>query len=268
MPVDANPQLVARVAGVLLNAHDLFTGDAANQALVARFAGRKLSPVLARLGMAPRAGEPTNNAVLRSQLIAVLGSLGDKAVLAEALRRFAALERNPQALDGPLRTTILSIVASQADEQNWTKLHTMALGETVPLVRAQLYRLLASSDDERLAQRALTLALTSEPGATNASTMVSEVSSRHPDLAFEFATANREKVLAMVDVSSSSRYIPALASGSANPGTVAKLQAFAEGFMTPQSRRPADIAISRIRDRIRVRQTAAPAIAQWLKTHS
>jgi hypothetical protein len=38
--------------------------------------------------------------------------------------------------------------------------------------------------------------------------------------------------------------------------------------MTPQSRRPADIAIGAIRDRVKVRRDRLPDIARWLDTHA
>lgn len=267
MPADGSTQLVGRAAEVLSSVHSLYAGDPARQAIVARYAHSKLSPVLSRLGMNPRNGEASNDAVLRSGLITVLGQLGDPAVTSEARRRFAALDRDPHALDGPLRTTILGLVAYNADAPTWDRLHAMALAEKVPLVRAQLYRLLASTRDEALARRALDLALTAEPGATNASAMISAVASYHPDLAFDFALANRERVAALVDASSASRYFPGLAGESSDPATVEKLGRYAGQFMTVQSRRPADIAIGRIQDRIRVRGTALPAITQWFEAH-
>jgi hypothetical protein len=36
--------------------------------------------------------------------------------------------------------------------------------------------------------------------------------------------------------------------------------------MTPESRRPADIAIAAIQDRARVRETQVPGITRWLET--
>jgi aminopeptidase N len=217
--------------------------------------------------MNPRSGEPSNDAVLRSRLISALGGLGDPAVITEAKRRFAALKRDPQALNGPLRTTILGIVAENADAATWDQLHAQALAEKVPLVRTQLYRLLASTKDQALARRALALALTPEPGATNSSAMIGAVAGNHPDLAFDFALANRAQVAGLVDASSSSRFFPQLAGGSSDPAMIAKLQDYATRFMTSQSRRPADIAIGRIQDRIRIRQAATPAITAWLRAH-
>ena len=68
-----------------------------------------------------------------------------------------------------------------------------------------MYGLLSNSKDEALARRALALALTDEPGATNSSGMISNVSYEHPDLAFDFAVAHREQVDKLVDTTSITR---------------------------------------------------------------
>ena len=134
-------------------------------------------------------------------------------------------------------------------------------------MRTALYRLLGGVRDTALAQRALELALTDEAGPGNSSQIIGAVAALHPDLVFDFALQHREKVESFVDVSSRSRYLPRLAWRSADPAMIEKLEAYAQRFMTPQSRKPADITISMIRDRIRVRQTRLPDITQWLAAH-
>ena len=266
VPANANPQLHARVATILGQIYNLYRGDPQRQAMLARYASAKLSPVLARVGWTPRPGEPSTAAILRSNLISTLGAVGDPAVVAEANRRFAAGDASVTA--GPLRTTILSVVSLNLDPARWDQLRAQAQAEKNPLVRAQLYRLLGASRDPALAQRALDLALTEEPGATTSPGMISAVAGQHPDLAYGFALRNREKVDALVDVSSRSAYIPGLAAGSTDPAMIARLQEHATRYMTAESRRPADIAIAAIEDRVRVRQTRLPDITRWLEAKS
>ena len=76
--------------------------------------------------------------------------------------------------------------------------------------------------------------------------------------------AHRERVEALVDSSSRSRFIPGLGAGSSDPAMVQKLRDFAEQHMTPQSRAPADRAIASIQDRLRVRRDRLPDITRWL----
>jgi aminopeptidase N len=262
-PANAHGRLVSRMAGVLAQVNGMYEGDPAHRAMIARFAFAKLEPAMRRLGWAARANEPANDAVLRDELIGTLGAMGHPATVAEANRRFAV--NDPSVTAGQLRQTILGIVARNADEATWERLRVMARDERNPLVRVQLYQLLGSVRDERLAQRALDLALTAEPGATNASQLISSVSGQHPDLAFDFALRNRERVEGLVDASSRSRYLAQLGAGSADPAMIGKLTDYAERHLTPQSRGSADRAIASIRDRVRVREQRLPDISRWLE---
>jgi aminopeptidase N len=263
MPNERSTALTARAATILEQIYDLYDGDPAHQAMVARYAATKLSPVLAQIGWAPRSGEAATVPVLRAELIATLGAMGDPGVVAEAKRRFAA--GDPLATAGPLRTTILSVVAQNIDAAGWERLRAQAKSETNPLVKAQLYRQLGAARDPALAQRALDLALTDEPGATTSSALISSVADAHPDLAFDFAIRNRTRVEPLVDSSSRSRFLPGLARGSADPAMIAKLEDYATRYMTAQSRRPADASIASIRDRVRVRQERLPDVTRWLE---
>jgi len=265
-PADGKAALYSRMASILTSVYDLYDGDPRHQAMVARYAGAKLAPVLARIGWAPRPGEAATVPVLRADLIARLGGMGEASVVAEANRLYAA--GDPLATAGPLRSTILSAVARNIDSAGWERLRTQARAETNPLVKAQLYRQLGAARDPALAQRALDLALTDEPGATTSSALIAAVADEHPDLAVDFAIRNRDKVEPLVDSSSRSRFVPRLANGSADPAMVAKLEDYATRYMTPQSRRPADQSIAAIRDRVRVRTERLPDITRWLETNA
>ena len=262
-PADANPRLVQAVAAILAQIHGMYEGDPRHQALVTRYATARLAPVLARIGWAAKPGEPATVTLLRANLVATLGTVREPGVVAEANRLTAA--RSPLATAGPLRTAIASIVAQNADAAAWDRLHAEAQAEKNPLIRTQLYRQLASARDEGLARRALELALTPEPGATNSSGIISGVAAQHPDLAFDFAIRHREQVEALVDISSRSRFIPQLGARSTDPAMVGRIEDYATHYLTPQSRRPADQAIAAIRDRIRVRETRLPDISRWFE---
>ncbi|MEA3066440.1 MAG: hypothetical protein QOJ27_2901 [Sphingomonadales bacterium] len=263
VPANANPQVWSRVAAILSRVDELYEADPAHRAMISRYASARLSPVLKRIGWAPRAGEAPTVPVLRADLIKTLGEMGDEAVVAEANRRLAA--GDPLATAGPLRTTILAVNARNIDAAGWERLRAQARAERSPLVKAQLYRLLGTARDPALAQRALDLALTDEPGATTGSAIISAVSEQHPDLAFDFAARNREKVEGLVDISSRSRFLAGLGGGSADPAMIGKLEDYAKRHLNAQSRGRVDVAIASIRDRIRVRTTRLPDITRWLE---
>jgi aminopeptidase N len=262
-PANGNSRLLTRMAGIFSQIGGMYAEDPAHRAINARFAFAKLEPAMRRLGWTPRANEPANDAVLRNELITTLGGLGHPATLAEANRRFAANDPSVQA--GPLRSTILGIVAVNADEATWERLRRMARDEHSSQVRVDLYRLLGSVKDERLARRALELALTDEVGATNSSQIFGAVAAQHPDLAFDFAVAHRQQVEAFVDASSRSRFFARLGGGSSDPAMVDKLSDYATQYLNAQTRREVDRAIAGINDRLRVRRERLPQITRWLE---
>ena len=164
-PASADPQVWGRIATVLDRLNEYYDGEGERQARLRTFAIARLGPVLDRLRWTAEPGELDTVAILRAELIETLSALGDSKVIAEARRRYAAGDE--KSVPPPLRKTILSVVARHADAATWDRLHKEARAEKTPLVKDHLYSLLASTEDEALARRALELALTDEPGATN-----------------------------------------------------------------------------------------------------
>jgi len=268
-PAGADPAVWSRIAGLLDGIHERYReeargGDATRLRHFAAYATSRLAPLMAQVGWTARPDEPTAVANLRERLIVALSDLGDATTIAEARRRYAALAQDPQAVPGPLRKTVMGVVAQHADATMWDQLHTAARNETTPLVRDQRYTLLAATEDRALAMRALELALTDEPGLTISATMISEVAMRYPDMAFDFAVAHLAKINERVDASSRSRYLARLAMGSADPAMVNKLGAYAEANLAPTSRGDVEAAVAAIQDRIRVNAARLPEIDAWL----
>ena len=262
IPANGHAQLWIRAAGILSGLHSRYPEGSDERRQVAVYASRKLAPVLDRLGWSPRREEADDDRLLRAVLIGTLGGMGERTVVVEATRRFEL--NDPSVQSGPLRTTILGVVATHIDETGWRRIHEQARTAQAPQVRRQLYRLLGSARDETLARRALALALTDEPGATNSADMISAVAAVHPDLAFDFALQNREAVRALVDIASREEFIPILATGSSRAETAVRVRDYAERYMTASSRAVADTAIATIEDRVRVRETRLPDISRWL----
>jgi len=263
-PVDADPQIWGDIAGSFTSLDAYYAGDAARRAKLRTFAIARLAPVFAMIGWTAQPGEADPVTILRSDLIGTLGSLGDAAVIAEARRRYAAQATDPTAMPADLRRTILGVVALNADNETWDKLHADAIAEKTQLVKDMLYSLLSIAKDKALAQRALDLALTDEPGATNSASMISTVAGQHPELAFDFAVAHRAQVDKKIDSSSLSRYYPGLGNSSLDAAMVGKIKAYANAHLAAGSRRPAETVIANVQYRIKVRNERLPVISAWL----
>jgi aminopeptidase N len=265
-PADAAPEIWSAIAGQLGGLDNLFDGDEAGQARVRKFAIARLRPVLARVGWEAKADETSSTTLLRTRLISTLSSLDDAQVIAEARRRFAARDTDPTAMPAALRRTVLGIVASHADAATWDTLHAMAQAEKTAQVRDEYYVLLARSEDEALAKRALALALTDEPGETNSASMISGVSGKHPDLAFDFAMQHLAQIDPKVDTTSRSRFYPGIAGGSHDPAMIGKLRAYADAHVAAKSRRATDTAIAGVENAIKVRRERRPELEAWLRS--
>lgn len=264
LPADASPQVMERAANVIAGLADYAEGNAKREAALSRFATARLLPVLTRLGWTPRADEPVVDGDLRGTLIETLGRLGEPTVLAEARRRFAASKTDPAAIDPSLKVSILTVVARNADAQTWDTLHAMAKEETSAQVKTTLYSLLGKASDPALADKALALSLTDEPGLTTSPVIVSSVGGEQPDKAFDFVIAHHDAVMARVDGSGATRYVAKLAQGSADPAMAGKLKAYAEARLPVGARRPVDEAIAKIQDRIKVKDTRMGEVDTWL----
>jgi aminopeptidase N len=263
--LDASPALWQMLAGSVGGIDDLFEGDAKRQAAARAYALSRLSPKFQQLGWDNREGDSVTTKQLRTSLIGILSGLGDQKVIAEARRRFTASQTDPKALSPDLRRTVLGIVARNADAATWDQLHALAQREKSSMIRDQYYGLLAAAKDKALAQRALDMALTDEPGATNSAGIISGVSREHPEMAFDFAVAHRAQVDTLVDSTSRARYYPGLGSGASDLAMVAKIKAFAEQHIAATSRRDAETVISGIETRIKLRAQRKPQVDAWLK---
>jgi aminopeptidase N len=261
---DADPQVWGRIAGAFANINELYGSDDARKKKFAAYAISRLAPVMAKVGWSAAADEPEPVAKLREQLIGTLSRLDDPGVIAEARRRYAAQSGDPSAVPAPLRKIIYAVVAEHADAATWDELHAAVQAEKTPLVKSELYDLLASADDPALAKRALELALTDEPGATDSPAMIAHVAVTHPELAFDFALGHLAQVNQRVNITSRSTYFPRLASHGSSEAMIVKLDAYARANLAASSRRDADTAAAGIRNRMKVKAQRLPAIDAWL----
>lgn len=263
VPANGSPAVLAEVPSYLKSSYDMLEGDAAGRAKVAAYTSKKLNPALAAIGYDAKAGEGPQVPVLRTSLVATLGSMGDKAVVAEANKRFAALASNPAALDGPLRNVWLGIIAENADQATWDKLRVMAKGAKSDLEKSTVYALLGKAKNEKLSAQALDLALTDEPGKTTSAAIISQVGAAHPMQAVDYVLAHKAQYEALIDVSARSQALARLGGGSADPAMVTKLDAYATQYLTPDSRKVVDRSIAAIKTRIETRSRLKAPTAAW-----
>ena len=267
MPANGSAKVIQRTVGRWDDLYDRLDGDPAAQADIAARVVSAYGPRLRQLGFAPKAGEPAVDAVLRPTLINLLGKYRDPAVLAEASRLFAAWKTNPDAIPGSLKATWLGVIARNADAATWDAIHERARATTGSIERASLYQLLGRAKDDALAQRALDLALTNEPGKTTSSGMITAVAGQHPRVAIDFVLSHLAQVNQLIDISGRSRFMQRLAASSRDPALIPVLENYAQANLAESDRKPIQQAVDRIRSEAAQAQRIRTETAAWLKAH-
>jgi aminopeptidase N len=261
---DADPQVWGRIVGSLSAIATYLNGEPQRKAKFERYALAQLKPLMARIGWQATADQAPTVATLRDELISALSLLDDADTIAEARRRFAAQATDPAALPGPIRKTVLAVVARHADGATWDQIRAMAQNEKNSVMRDYLYQLLGDAKDVTLAQRALELALTPEPGATNSAPILGAVAAEFPDMTFDFAMQRLEQVAALVDADARTIFLPRLARSSHDPAIIGKLEALAQAHVPANSRMTLNATIARVKNTIRIRTERMPAVDAWL----
>jgi aminopeptidase N len=184
--------------------------------------------------------------------------------VAEAGRRFVALDSDAHALDGPLKQNWIGIIARNASPAEWDKLARLAQANTSTVARSDLFEQLGGPRDEALGRRALDLALTDKPGKTTSAAIIAAVAVEHSELAFDFFLAHRDAVLALVDASGRTTYVERLAAHADNDAMVAKLSAYRQ-TLPADAQKPVERALVRLKNRLAVKERVARETVAWLK---
>lgn len=263
-PLDSDPIVWRQLAGRLRELDRVFDGSP-EQSAWRRLARDRLRPEFEVLGWTPRPDQGESAAILRERLIVSLGELDDAAVIAAARERFEREPSDPSALPAAIRDATLAVVARHADARTWEEMLARARKEPDPREKQRAYLRLGQPLDPALARRALELALSGEPPITVAPGIIDAVSDRHPDMAFSFALANEQAVLAKVEASSRWSYIPTLARTSSDLELARKLRDYAQSAIPEGARKDAEEVMAEIDRRARSYAHLRPQLESWVK---
>ncbi len=259
---DADPLVWTLVSAQLARLGDLYQGTPLGDRLRAKTLV-EMAPALERVGLEPRRGDGPLETNLREALVGQLGNAGDTRVTDAARRYVGQLGRDSSAIPPAIRGPILRTYAANATPAEWDALLALTRAETSPVVRNTYVDLLGLTGDPALAARALDLVKASDFTEPQRVSLLAAVATRHPDLAFDFATANADAVGAMLETSSRSSFIVQLAARSTNPATIGKVQAWAAKNLPASSRAPAERTVNAIRNRIAFADRLRPAVTRW-----
>jgi aminopeptidase N len=225
-----------------------------------------LQPKFAQLGWEAKPGESTLDTTLRARLVAALGRYGDRAVIAECLRRFQVYVTDPASLPGNLRGPVLEVVGRHATRETFDQLHALARNARTTEEKRRAYSGMQAAIDPVLAQEMIALSLSNELSATEtARNLAAVAANEHPDLAWDFARQHADALLAQTTYFGRNEYLPNIAQYFTDGARADELEAFVREHQSadflPEMAKGADV----IRLYAAVKQRELPAIDAWVK---
>jgi aminopeptidase N len=198
-----------------------------------------LGPTFDLLGWDPKPGESAKLAILRANVIQVLGDLDDDDIIKGCQERFQKYAVDPASLPPDLRPPVCRVAAREADESIWNTLHELGLRTTSIEEKQTYYDALAAARDPKLVAKTLQIALTDELPTSRALYLISKVArdSEHPELAWKFAQANMKALLRKADALGSNSFAPSLFTFFSDKSRADELRAYAKANLPSDSAR-------------------------------
>jgi aminopeptidase N len=263
VPANADPLVVHLLVDQLTDLDGLHDGLATQPAYRA-FARSLLNPVFARVGWEAAAGEGAESGTLRADLIEALGTFDDPAVVADSERRFRRYASERASLQGDVRGAVLAVVALRADGGAWDALHARAKAAASPLEQAELYELLGRARDPVQADRALALAISGEPAATVAGSLLRSVAQGHPGATLDFIAANWEQVEPLFGEGGAASIAARFFDAAADRAVLPRLDAFVTAHVPAATRSRIVKNAALISYRATVRDRQLPQADRWI----
>jgi aminopeptidase N len=168
------------------------------QPAVAALARSVVKPIAQRLGWDAHPEETPDVQQLRRTLLRDLGEWGDREVIAEARRRFAAFVADHDAVAADDQALVLGIVMRTAHAATFDTLHAIARAEKDDTAQRRYYAALMQAGDPELAQQAAAIAVSEEipPQAANRRIqLVVALAEQHPALSWTTFSTHAEQLL-------------------------------------------------------------------------
>src|SRR5712691_10522920 len=229
-----------------------------------------LRPTFDRLGWEPKKDDAPRLAILRGSLIAALGDLEDREIIAGCRNRFQKYLGDPASLPPDLRAPVLWVVGHDADQATWEKLHELGLKTTSIEEKLNYYDALAAVRDPKLVAKTLQISITDELPTSRAVFLVGKVAryGGRPEIAWEFAKANMKALLAKTDALAANSYTPSLFTFFSESSRVDELKKYAKANLPPTSAKEVAKAVDEIEFRAEFKRRLASQLTLWIDKRS
>ncbi len=245
---------------------DALEADQPGRAAFRLYATALLRPQLQRLGWEPRAGESSQDALLRTSVILRLGLFDDESVVAEARARFAKFLAVPDSLPAELRMPVLRIAGRYADRTTYDQLHELARRAKGTEERRLYYFAMAGALDPELAKSTLALSLTDETVPQETTQFVVEVAQagEQKELAWTFAKEHVKDLLSRLEAFRRNAYIPSILGAFNDAARADELEAYVKANISENALTKARETAEQIRLKAALKQRELPAIDRWV----
>jgi aminopeptidase N len=229
-----------------------------------------IKPEYERLGWDAKPGESFLDSILRPDVIAVLGRLGDHDVIAEANTRFAAFLKDAASLPPALRTPVLDIVGHHADQKMYDTLRAMGVKATSTEEKLRYFGAMASATDPALMRQSVAFATSGEVPNGRITMMIYQASSSsgNPEALYKMVAPHEaEFAQRMPKDGMGPTVLIAAAAGSSDPAMAKTILAAKSSQASIGSRIWANRVADGINTAADLKTRAVPVVAAWLKTH-
>jgi aminopeptidase N len=233
---------------------------------VQSFARTILRSSFDQLGWDPKPDEPRTESSLRASLIAALGTLNDKEIIAGCRDRFQKYLNDPAVIAPDLRRAVIQVVGRYGDETTWNRLHESGLKTTNIAEKQNYYDALTHATDPKLVKKTLQIALTDELPTSRAIFLVGKVArfSDHPEIVWEFARANMKALLGKADALAVNSYAPSLFTFFSETSRAEELKAYAKANLPPTSAKEVAKAVDEVEFRAEFKPRLAKQLKAWI----
>jgi aminopeptidase N len=224
-----------------------------------------LNPILAKIGWRPASGESPRVGLLRLSLISALGRFNDRAVVAEAQRRFLGADTDPQAMPGDIRSAVQSVALSHADQALLDEALRRAKSAKSQMERNELFSAMAGVRDPALAKKMLDLAISDTVSVTIGPRLIQRISGNHEVLAWQFSLDHLDRIAKGLDSMASAQFMPSLLSGTQDGAMAQTLADYIDKSVRPEDRARANAALASARQNVRFKSEQRGRVDSWLR---
>lgn len=196
------------------------------QALIRRFLIGFARPKFEKLGWDEKPGETAEDTQLRGMLATALARAGDAQAIGEGKARFARYLKDPASVTPSMIDFVMSTAGRYADKATYEALVARTANAPTSEERNRFGRALTSAQDPQLAARTLQSLLSPQTPPDLVPYILGGVAGEHLDQTWNFATANREALLANMEALGRNSLFASIVASSANPAHADMMEAY------------------------------------------